>query len=98
MNNTTSLEENVGADEVRYSYIVGNTFGLKKITYTAVDGLAMFEDDIVLGTVEQMERLKEAVEHPDPDIEAAAAIVGAQFRWPDGIIPFEIGANMPDQQ
>jgi hypothetical protein len=97
----TPQVEDAGVGEVRSSYIVGATYGLKKITYTAVSGLAVFEGDIILGTVEQMESMKQAVEHPDPNVEQAVAIssaAGSQFRWPGAIVPFEIDGAMPDQQ
>lgn len=96
---TTVLQpENAGAGEVAYSYIVGNTFALKKVTYAKVNGLAIFEGDIVLGTVDQLDRVRDSVEHPEPDVEGAVAISGSQFRWPGGVIPFVIDSAMPDQQ
>jgi hypothetical protein len=58
-----------------------------EVPYTEVDGLALFEGDIVLATVEQVK-----------DAEAAAeakgiGIVGDQFRWPGGKVPFVIAAQ-----
>ncbi len=87
-----------GAPEAQYSYILGNTFGLKKITYAAIDGLAVFEGDIILGTIEQMEAMKRAVENPEPGLERAVGLTGPQFRWPDGVIPFVIDPGMQDRQ
>lgn len=90
--------KNADAGDVRDSYIFGATFGLKPVTYTAIDGLAVFEGDIILGTIEEMEAVKQSVENPEPDVEAAAAISGNQFRWPGGVIPFDIAAGLPNQQ
>lgn len=100
MNNssTTPSPETSGRGEVKHSYISGVTFGLKKITYTAVNGQGVFEGDIILGTVDQLESMRESIENPQPDVENAVAISGTQFRWPGGIIPFVIDAAMTDQQ
>ncbi|MEP7294530.1 MAG: M12 family metallopeptidase, partial [Chloroflexota bacterium] len=89
---------NAGTGDIRHSYIFGATFGLKQVTYSAIDGLAVFEGDIILGSVEEMETIKESVENPDPQIEAAAVVSGSQFRWTDGVIPFEIDPALPNQQ
>jgi astacin len=89
--------EHVDVD-VRHSYITGGTFSLKKVVYTAVDGLAIFEGDIVLGTVDQMEAARQAMEKPDATIQEGIAISGNQFRWPNGVIPFDIDPGLPNQQ
>ena len=93
--------EQITSVDVRSTYIVGNTFGLKEVRYTAKEGDALFEGDIVLGTVEEMEAIKDQVENPSPDSEGVAASVfltGAQFRWPDGIVPFRILPSLPNPQ
>ena len=89
-------EELKGAD-VRYSYIEGATFGMKKVRYGAVNGDALFEGDIVLGSVSEMEAIKEQVENPQPDVELSVT-VKSQFRWPNGVIPFRIDPSLPNQQ
>jgi hypothetical protein len=89
-------EELKGAD-IRYSYIEGVTFGMKKVRYGAVNGEALFEGDIVLGSVGEMEAIKEQVENPQPDVELAV-VVKSQFRWPNGVIPFRIDPSLPNQQ
>jgi hypothetical protein len=90
-------EELKGAD-VRYSYIQGATFGLKKVRYGAVNGEALFEGDIVLGSVSEMEAIKEQVENPQGDVALSSVVVGTQFRWPNGVIPFRIDPSLPNQQ
>lgn len=97
--NTYSVSgEHLASSKVKTSYISGQTFGLKEVTYAAVDGEAMFEGDIVLGSVAEMEAIKEQVEHPDPDAEASVIVSGSQFRWPDGVIFFRIDGSLPNQQ
>lgn len=90
--------EQIKAPEVRHSYISGATFGLKQIRYGDVNGQAIFEGDIVLGTVGEMEAIREQVENPQPDVEFSTVIVGNQFRWPNGVIIFRIDPNLPNQQ
>ena len=45
--------------EVRTALIDGNTFSGKAVQYVVVDGLAIFEGDIVLGTEEEVEQQTE---------------------------------------
>ena len=71
------------SSETGTAYISGFTFDRKKVTYHVVDGLAILEGDIVLGTVEQL-KAQEAV-----------AIPGN--RWYQGLVPYEIDPNLPDQ-
>jgi hypothetical protein len=55
--------------------------------YTEVNGLALFEGDIILATVEQV-RAAEAA-----DEARGIGIVGEEFRWPGGKVPFVIAAE-----
>ncbi len=92
--------EQFKAPDVRRSYISGATFGLKEIQYGAIDGEAIFEGDIVLGSVGEMEAIRQQVEEreSDTDVAFAAVIAGNQFRWPNGVIAFRIDPNLPNQQ
>lgn len=54
------------ADVPREGFVSGSTFDLKRIRYSAIRGLAIFEGDIIVGTVEQMEAL--TGEHGDSDL------------------------------
>jgi hypothetical protein len=70
--------------------ISGNTFAQKALIYANVDGEAMFEGDIVLGRVDEL----------DNDAGPATrsiGISGADKRWPNATIPYEIDAAMPNQ-
>ena len=50
-----------------------------------VDGLAIYEGDIVLGPAAQF----------DPNVEYAVAISGNSYRWANGIIPYVIAGGHP---
>jgi hypothetical protein len=48
--------------------------------FTEVDGMALFEGDIVLGSADEARNL---------DYDKGIGIVGEEFRWPGGIVPYE---------
>jgi len=76
--------------------IAGVTFARKGLQYAAVDNLAIFEGDIVLGTVDEVQ----GAANRDAGIpaERAVGITGQQFRWPNARIPYDIDAALPNQQ
>jgi hypothetical protein len=81
--------------------ISGATFANKSVVYYEVEGMAIVEGDIVLGTVEEVKqataKAREAVA-ADPSIARSVGITGSQFRWPNSEIPYEIDPNLPNQQ
>ncbi|MEA2880588.1 MAG: hypothetical protein QOF14_5784 [Hyphomicrobiales bacterium] len=88
--------------QVGTTYIKPVGQGWKKVTYTVVDGLAVFEGCIVLGTVEEMKAVAAFIEnnpgilHPNTQ-HLGVAIKGQQFRWKNRLVPYEIDPNLPDQ-
>jgi hypothetical protein len=97
-----SYEGYLTADQTGITYIKPIGGNWKKVTYAAVGDLAIFEGCIVLGTVEEMKAVAAFVEaNPAlllPDAEPFAIIIkGAQYRWKNRIVPYEIAANLPDQ-
>ena len=96
------------SDDVRSSFISGiEAFTVKPIEYSAINGKAIFEGDILLGTVEQLEAIREQLEGPatrerasisgtavPSDIQFGVGITGQRFRWPDGLIPFTVVAQL----
>ena len=106
--NEESLEEKYAekrewfrsSDDVRVGYIQGATFSAKQIEYSVIDGLAIFEGDICLGTVEDISI--KAVEFDAEQLTArgiayGVAITGEEYRWPGGRVPYEIDGGVPQQ-
>jgi hypothetical protein len=94
----TSGEEQT-AEQPRRGVIAGRTFQVKMINYSPIDGQAIFEGDIVLGSVAQLDAAYEAIR--DSGFEGSLegiAITGSQHRWPNGKIPFLINPNLPDRE
>jgi hypothetical protein len=90
--------------EWRTGYIQGNTFHNKEVKYSIINGVAIFEGDIILAsTPEEIERFspKPAIpgEH-EPSVRTSVKTVvrrGDQFRWPRGEIPYIIQPTLPNQ-
>ena len=96
------------SDDVRSSFVSGiEAFTVKPVEYSAINGKAIFEGDILLGTVEQLEAIREQLEGPatrerssisgtavPADIQFGVGITGQRFRWPDGLIPFTVVAQL----
>jgi hypothetical protein len=82
--------------------VSGATFVNKGLFYAEVDGEAIFEGDIVLGSVEEV---KAAADRAAADagsaegaVLASVGITGQQFRWPNNTVPYDIEAGMTNQQ
>ena len=92
----------VTSDDVRTGYISGQTFTNLPVQYCVVDGVAIFEGCIELGTVEQMDRNVAAVRaggmaEPVKGLEKGIGITGAQYRWPSALMPYTIASTLPNQ-
>jgi len=75
--------------------IDGATFAQKPVLYANVDGQAIFEGDIVLGTVQEMQKASSA---PPSIAMRSIGITGSQFRWPNATVPYVIDPGLPNQQ
>jgi hypothetical protein len=53
--------------------------------YTEVDGMAVYEGDIILGDAESVRTAPDSL---------GIGIVGEQFRWPEGVMPYETVAAL----
>lgn len=83
---------------VRTALIRGNTFAAKAVQYVELDGLAIFEGDIVLGTATDVAQQSEMLRAESATgVAAGVAITGAQFRWPNCRIPYTIDPALPSQ-
>ncbi len=83
---------------VQTALIRGNTFAAKPVQYVEIDGLAIFEGDIVLGTVEEVRKMSDDLRAEVTGGFAAGVVLpGAQFRWPNCRVPFTIDPALPNQ-
>lgn len=96
-----NFDEFVSSNDIRNGFISGATFKNKPVQYSVVDGLAIFEGCIVLGTVEEMEAKAAAVragEDEEQISDRGVFRVGEQFRWPNGVVPYQIDGNLPNKE
>lgn len=61
------------SDDWKHGFIAGQTFSVRRVDYSVVNGLAMFEGDIVLGTDEELSRTADAVNNSRGDIRTEGA-------------------------
>lgn len=92
----------LSSGDVRTGFISGVTFKNKPVQYEVVDGLAMFEGCICLGTVEDMERQTGLVHasmtgDAENGIAHGVVISGDQYRWPNALMPYEIDSALPNK-
>jgi hypothetical protein len=95
-NATQTEEDNTGllsGDTVRTGFVVLTSGETKAVQYTVVDGRAIFEGDIVLGTVDEMDRTAGVISdfaHEGGEIAHGVGITGQKYRWPNALMPYEI--------
>jgi hypothetical protein len=113
---TPADEAVVGKGEFRSSadrrsaLIAGiNSFAVKRVKYSNVNGIGVFEGDIALGSVAKLEKAQAAADvmglhlnlpasgrsRPASNVQFSVAITGQRYRWPGGLIPYEV---QPDIQ
>ena len=80
--------------EPKAGRITANTFQHREVRYSALQGVAIFEGDIALGTVAQIEAVSRAPEVQQL-VPQGVAISGTQYRWPNGRIPYRIDPALP---
>jgi hypothetical protein len=89
------------AGERGTAIISGVTFANRSVVYSNVDGIALIEGDIALGTVDQVEAatlVARATATSDPTLLASGVgITGSRYRWPNCQVPYEIDPNLPNQ-
>jgi hypothetical protein len=93
----------LSSGDVRTGFISGVTFTNKPVEYEAVDGMAIFEGCIALGSVEEMERGAALSSVDDlvgagEDIAHGVVITGASYRWPNALMPYEVDPALPNKQ
>ena len=75
----------------------------KRVTFEVVDGLAVVEGDIILGTAKDLELPEsgqQVIEKPK-DYQPKALVVADDFSvrlWPEGVVPYTIDDSLPNPQ
>lgn len=92
------MGEFCSSDQVRTGFFTGVVTPRRAIQYAVVDGLAVFEGDIILGTADEMEAQADAVRSASDELARGVVITGQNRRWPSGVIPYTINAALPNQQ
>jgi hypothetical protein len=91
------MSEFRSSPNVKVGRISANTFQHREVKYAPLGELAVFEGDIILGTVAAIEAVSKK-----PEVIKLApqgiVIKGDQYRWPDGKIPYRIDLNFPNQE
>jgi astacin len=86
------------------------SFGVKRIRYSNVNGMGIFEGDIAIGPIDTLEKSTAAADaagfarnlpasgsdHEAPNVVFAVAITGQRYRWPGGLIPYEVQPEIAD--
>ena len=73
--------------------------GAYQVTYQVINGLAVVEGDIILGTPEELEppASPQVIKESDARKEAVA-ISDPERLWPEGVIPYVIDGDLPEPQ
>jgi hypothetical protein len=74
---------------------------MEPVKYAEVDGLAVVEGDMIIGTVKQMEaRTREVESRGGPEAGSVraqgVAINDIYARWPDAVVPYTLDPSLPD--
>lgn len=80
------------------SYLIGPRKIVQEITYSKIDGLAIYEGCIELGSIEEAEKLRTRGEEGDLATTEAIGIVGDKYRWPKGIVYYRIASTLPNKE
>jgi hypothetical protein len=93
--------EERGSAKMGVAVISGATFTNKSVTYYDVNGMALVEGDIALGTIDDITKATAAAREflsANPNVAFGVGITGSQFRWPNCRIPYDIDPALPNQQ
>lgn len=78
--------------------VSGQSLRRTPLVYANIDGQAVFEGDIVLGSVAEAEAMLQRAGDAGGPVLQSIGITGQQFRWPNATMPFTIDASLPNQQ
>ena len=65
------------------------------ITHDVINGMAIFQGDILLGRASELTAALPTSKTPG---RSAVAITGSQYRWPNGTVPYVIAGSLPSPE
>jgi Astacin (Peptidase family M12A)/Bacterial tandem repeat domain 1 len=103
--------EMASSDDIRSGYLTGPGVYRLPVQYSVVDGIALFGGCIDLGPVEEVEAEAARIhaeaqagqnapvhgEEDAPVLQGVGLPSDSQFLWPNGRVPYEINAALPNQ-
>ncbi|MEL6936732.1 MAG: M12 family metallopeptidase, partial [Cyanobacteria bacterium J06607_17] len=101
--NNNTVASPTATSKALTGYISGNTFQRKEVQYVVIDGLAIFEGDIILGTAEELAQPINALHTADAEQDTSSigkgiGLTGRRFRWPNGLVPYEVDPALPNPE
>ena len=95
---TYDMSGDTETGEVKTALVAMNGQAPRAVTYEVVDGMAVVEADIVLGTVEEVEEISDIFKAEQRgELESGVIIDGSQYRWPNCTVPYTIDSSLPNQ-
>lgn len=83
---------------------IDTEFGVKAVEYFVIDGDAIFEGDIILGTDEELSATQQdspfgGADPEEPGEQSRGLVISDErHRWPQGVIPYQIADNLPNKE
>ncbi|WP_179958038.1 M12 family metallopeptidase [Bacillus sp. AR18-7] len=87
-------------NNVHTGVLEGLNSGPKEVKYVDINGYAIFEGCIIMGKVEEVKK-RTLSSHESPIEEGdqpGTGRTGEQYRWPNGVIPYQINADLPNPE
>lgn len=84
--------------EVRTGFILGRDGRPMLVTYEVHGELAIWDGDIVIGRAGEIPRTAAEASRRPGGPSGGVVIDGGGYRWPGGVVPYEIAGDLPNQQ
>ncbi len=88
----SACQKSQNLETIPYTYLSGRTFTDKKVNYEVIDGEAIVEGDISLGTQEQAEAIRNFKEKS----RNAVSVSARSSLWEKGIVYYEVDPALPN--
>lgn len=97
MVNRAPMEGYTQRGEIRTGYILDRAGRPIQVTYEVQGELAIWEGDIIIGRADQIATSAAQLRRPE-GASYGVVIDGDSYRWPGGVVPYEISGSLTNQQ